>query len=287
MSVNNPLRDPRDPSDAIKARTADHWSENPIAARHAEFHPTHPEFSKGWFEEHSRFRYVEYGRWMRDVAGFDRHRGELLLEVGCGMGTDLLEFARGGAHIIGLDLTYRHLELAARRFSFFGQRGRFLRGDAERLPFPDARFDFVYSNGVLHHTPDTEGAVREIHRVLKPGGGTTILLYHRNSLHYRFQICLHWAAKDLAKRLLGRGGRLRDFRLSEHLAHSTDGVTNPLTRVFTARACRAMARDFTQVRTRIIHLNRGDAWFLKWVPARLMSALERRWGWYVVIEAVK
>ncbi len=287
MSVNASRRDTNDPRNRIKLRTAEHWSENPIAARHPDFRPTHPEFSKGWFEEHSHFRYVDYGPWMREVAGFDRHSGEFMLEVGCGMGTDLLEFARGGARVVGLDLTWRHLELAARRFSFFGQRGRFLRGDAERLPFPDEKFDFVYSNGVLHHTPDTEGAVREIHRVLKPGGSATILLYHRNSLHYRFQICLYWATEDLAKRLLGRGGRLRNFRLSDHLARSTDGNTNPLTRVFSASACRAMARDFTRVRTRIVHLNRGDAWFLKWVPERLMKALEQRWGWYVVIEAVK
>jgi ubiquinone/menaquinone biosynthesis C-methylase UbiE len=272
---------------AVKRLTAVHWSENPIAARHSAFHPTHVEFSKGWFEEHSRFRYVDYGPWMPEVAGFRRHGGELILEVGCGMGTDLLEFAKGGARVVGLDLTRRHLELAARRFAFFGQEGRFHEGDAERLPFRDDSFDFVYSNGVLHHTPDTAKAIREIHRVLKPGKSATILLYHRNSLVYRFQICGLWAAKAIARRALGRGGRLRDFRLRDHLAASTDGTTNPLTKVFSVREVRAMCRDFREVRTSVVHLNRGDVFFLRRLPAAILPWLEKRWGWYVVLEATK
>jgi SAM-dependent methyltransferase len=271
----------------IKRRTAAHWSENPIGARATGFHPKNREFTRGWFEEHARFRYVDYGPWMREVAGFDRHRGERMLEVGCGMGTDLLEFARGGAQVAGLDLTKRHLDLAVRRFALFGQTGRFYRGDAERLPFPDDTFDFVYSNGVLHHTPDTARSIREIHRVLKPGGSTVLLLYHRNSIIYRVQICGVWAAKDLGKRLLGRGGRLVDFRLSDHLARSTDGATNPLTRVFSERECRDMCRAFGAVRTRIVHLNRRDAYFLRFLPQGALLWLERRWGWYVVIEATK
>jgi SAM-dependent methyltransferase len=271
----------------IKRRTAAHWSQNPIGARTTGFDPKHREFTREWFEEHARFRYVEYGPWMREVAGFDRHRGDRMLEVGCGMGTDLLEFARGGAQVAGLDLTKRHLDLAVRRFALFGETGRFYRGDAERLPFPDDTFDFVYSNGVLHHTPDTARSIREIHRVLKPGGSAVLLLYHRNSIIYRVQICGVWAAKDLGKRLLGRGGRLVDFRLSDHLARSTDGTTNPLTRVFSERECADMCRAFGAVRTRIVHLNRRDAYFLRFLPPGALPWLERRWGWYVVIEATK
>jgi SAM-dependent methyltransferase len=276
----------RDP-DAIKRRTEAHWSANPIASRHGEFHPAHDTFTREWFEEHSRFRYDVYGPWIREIAGFDRRRGDLLLEIGCGMGTDLLEFARGGARVVGVDLTRRHLELARRRFGFSGQSARLFQGDAERLPFPDRSFDFVYSNGVLHHTPDTEGALREVHRVLKPGGSCVILLYHRNSLLYRTQICGIWAAKAIAKRALGRGGRLRDFRLSTHVAETTDGAGNPLTRVFSARECRAMCRVFRTVRTRAVHLRREEVALVRHVPEPVRRWLESRWGWYVVIEATR
>ena len=274
-----------DDSQAVKERTAAHWSANPIASRHVDFHPVHEEFSRGWFEEHARFRYEEYGPWMREVAGFDRHAGELMLEVGCGMGTDLLEFARGGARVVGVDITPRHLELAARRFSLFGRRAALHRGDAERLPFRDESFDFVYSNGVLHHTPDTAGAVREIHRVLKPGGTATVLLYHRGSVYYRYQICLLWGTKAILKRLLGRGGWIWDFRWRDHVAHSTDGDSNPLTTLYTESECRALFDRFSSITTRIVHLNPADFPILRRLSPAKRAALERRWGWYVVIDA--
>ncbi|HZE19597.1 MAG TPA: methyltransferase domain-containing protein, partial [Candidatus Angelobacter sp.] len=275
----------------IKRRTAEHWSDIPIGTRTAGFDPKNREFTREWFEEHARFRFVDYGPWMREVAGFERHRGDRMLEVGCGMGTDLLEFARGGARVAGLDLTKRHLDLALRRFALFGQAGTFYRGDAENLPFRDKSFDFVYSNGVLHHTPDTARSIREIHRVLKPGGTTTILLYHRNSLHYRFQICGLFAAREvlyrIAAKLRGRKVRILDFRLDEHLTRMTDGETNPLTKVFSVAECRELCRGFREVRARVVHLNRRDVFFLKWLPASILPALARRWGWYVVVEGTK
>ena len=275
----------------IKRRTAAHWSDSPIGTRTAGFDPEHREFTREWFEEHARFRFVDYGPWMRDVAGFERHRGDRMLEVGCGMGTDLLEFARGGARVAGLDLTKRHLDLALRRFALFGETGGFYLGDAESLPFRDRSFDFVYSNGVLHHTPDTARSIREIHRVLKPGGTTTILLYHRNSLHYRFQICGLFAAREIlyrvAAKLRGRSVRILDFRLGDHLTRMTDGETNPLTKVFSVAECRDLCRGFREVRARVVHLNRQDVFFLKWLPASILPALARRWGWYVVIEGTK
>ena len=113
-----------------------------------------------------------------------------VLEVGCGLGTDGAQFAKAGANYTGIDLTDAAVDLARRRFELFQLPGTFRVADAERLDFPDNTFDIVYSHGVLHHTPDTAAAVREIHRVLRPGGKAVVMLYHRDSYNYRVNISM-------------------------------------------------------------------------------------------------
>src|SRR5205814_370348 len=93
-----------------------------------------------------------------------------------------------GADYTGIDLTEAAIELARKRFALSHLNGQFLVSDAENLDFDDESFDLVYSHGVLHHTPDIEAAVREIYRVLKPGGRAIVMLYHRGSYNYRVGI---------------------------------------------------------------------------------------------------
>ena len=107
-----------------------------------------------------------------------------MLEIGGGIGTDLSQFARNGARVTDVDLSAGHLALAQENFALRGLHGRFVHHDAESLPFDDNSFDVVYSNGVLHHTPNTRSVVAEIHRVLKPGGQAIVMMYAENSLHY-------------------------------------------------------------------------------------------------------
>ena len=82
------------------------------------------------------------------------------------------------------DLSAGHLALAEENFRLRGLDAEFLHGDAETLPFEDATFDLVYSNGVIHHTPNTKAVVAEIGRVLKPGGKLIVMVYSEQSLHY-------------------------------------------------------------------------------------------------------
>jgi len=103
----------------------------------------------------------------------------------------VLQFARGGARVTGVDLTPRSIETSRHHLKLYGQSGDFALTDAEHLPFADESFDVVYSNGVLHHTPDTAEAVREVYRLLRPGGLARVMLYHRNSWYYWFEIMLH------------------------------------------------------------------------------------------------
>src|SRR5262249_10933528 len=72
-----------------------------------------------------------------------------------------------------------------RRFELMGLRGDIREADARHLDLPDASFDYVYSWGVLHHSPDIAGSLRELMRVLKPGGCFGVMVYNRRSV-------LHW-----------------------------------------------------------------------------------------------
>src|ERR1043165_6718006 len=161
-----------------KQRAREQWGANPCGAHVARDYDFG---TRQYFDAIEAYRYNVYAPWMQAAVGFDDFRGKRLLEIGCGTGTDLLQFARGGAQVTGLDLTPRSIEIARRRFAVYGQSGTFAIGDAENLAFPDESFDAVYSFGVLHHTPDTERAIREVHRVLRRGGRAIRMPFHRTS----------------------------------------------------------------------------------------------------------
>jgi SAM-dependent methyltransferase len=115
-------------------------------------------------------------------ADFAGTRGKRVLEIGVGLGADHQRFAESGADLYGIDLTERAVDHTRRRLADFQLVSKLGVGDAERLGFPDNFFDVVFSWGVLHHTPDTQRAVAEVHRVLKPGGTAKVMIYHKWSL---------------------------------------------------------------------------------------------------------
>src|SRR5262245_5447081 len=171
-------------SDAeLKERVRAFWQEHPCGTKFSDAATGTPEF----FERIEQHRYEK--EWhIPEAAGFAEARGLKVLEIGCGLGTDGARFARAGADYTGVDLTEASIRLARTRFELEGLTGEFRIADAEQLDFADCTFDLVYSHGVLHHTPDIEAAVREIHRVLRPGGRAIVMLYHRGSYNYRVGI---------------------------------------------------------------------------------------------------
>ena len=130
---------------------------------------------------HAQKRY-QLENYIVDFARFDRARGQRVLEIGVGLGADHQRFAEAGANLYGIDLTERAVEHTRRRLASFGLSSKLAVGDAEQLDFPDDYFDVVYSWGALHHTPDTQKAVLEVWRVLKPGGGVRAMIYHKWSM---------------------------------------------------------------------------------------------------------
>lgn len=121
--------------------------------------------------------------YLKPFARFSEVRGKDVLEVGVGMGADHLELARAGPKSIsGIDLTLRAVQLTQARLGHAGYHSELRVADAETLPFADESFDVVYSWGVLHHSPNTPEAIRQVFRVLRPGGCARIMIYHKWSI---------------------------------------------------------------------------------------------------------
>jgi ubiquinone/menaquinone biosynthesis C-methylase UbiE len=266
-------------SNRFKQRARDQWSANPCGANAAQDW----EFgTREYFDAIEQNRYVEYAPWMKRAIAFDSYAGKHVLEIGFGTGTDLLQFARGGAIVTGVDLTPRSIEIARRRFDVCGVAGEFAVGDGESLSFPDASFDVVYSFGVLHHTPDTQRAVHEVHRVLKPGGKAIVMLYHRRSLYY-------WGSLVLKHGIL-RAELLNNSIaeiMSRHVEYSeTEG--RPLVKAYTRDEARRMFGDFSDCRIEVDQLTRGDLRPIgHLIPEALFRLLARTFGWNLLLTATK
>ena len=141
-----------------------------------------PVGSRGFFADLDEYRFDKL-RYLPRVVQFDGYPGHTLLEVGCGIGTDLVRFARGGARVTGIDLAERSIELARQNFAHAGLQDaaelEIFNGEA--MPFNDETFDVVYAHGVLQYTADPARMVAECYRVVKPDGVVVCMVYNRYS----------------------------------------------------------------------------------------------------------
>ena len=143
----------------------------------------HPVGTKEFFEELDKYHYEKLA-YLLNVFDFNAYKAKKVLEVGCGLGIDLVKFAKGGATVTGVDLADNAIELARMNFKLHGVNGELLVMNGEDLSFDDNSFDIVFAYGVLAYTHDAALMVSEIYRVLKPGGEAILMMYHRNSWLY-------------------------------------------------------------------------------------------------------
>jgi SAM-dependent methyltransferase len=223
----------------------------------------------------------EYAPWMRELLNYDGAAEKAVLDVGCGQGIDLVQYAMAGANATGVDLTPRHVQLARAHVESYGLLATVVEGDAENLPFASGSFDQISSNGVLHHTPDMDRALREIRRALRPGGEARIIVYNRASAWFWLTLVFAYG--------IGRGLLIKERGSIEGIAsriveRSTVGA-RPLVRFYTPRRLRRMLRaaGFSEVRTVVRGFNPDDQFATK--ALRHPGArqwLDRRVGYYVI-----
>ena len=140
----------------------------------------HPVGSPRFFADLDQYHFEKLHHLLR-LVDFDGYRGRRVLDVGCGAGTDLVRFARGGAVVTGIDLSSSAIALARENFAQQRLEADLREADGERLPFADDTFDLVYAHGVVQYTANDRALVEECRRVLKPGGEAIFQVYNRVS----------------------------------------------------------------------------------------------------------
>lgn len=255
------------------------------------------------------------------LVPFAEARGKKVLEIGTGNGADGAMFALNGADYTGLDLTETALAATRRHFEILSLAGSFQCGNAESLPFADNSFDWVYSHGVLHHTPNTQRTIDEVYRVLKAGGRAIVMLYHKHSFNYFVRIMTYMRAR-LLLRILSRVGKweedrhkidgamsglrgnqarqvwelhYRNFlregwpylRARNFVHHCTDGPECPVAYAFSQNEAARLFASFADIRMTVAHFPLGRYRFGRWIPFALEKRLAPKIGWYLFIDAVK
>jgi ubiquinone/menaquinone biosynthesis C-methylase UbiE len=278
--------------------------------------------SKDLFDFYAKFREQRYRtEWhIPLLVPFSDARGKSVLEIGTGNGADAAMFALNGAHYTGVDLTEAALEATRKHFAVLELRGTFQRENAEQLSFADETFDWVYSHGVLHHTPHPQKAIDEVWRVLKPNGRAIIMLYHKRSFNYYMRIMLYMRTRVLLKILSRLGNWNNDceklktsalagvrgnqrpevwdihyqnflkrgwsyLKAANFVHHCTDGPECPVAFAFTKNEARKLFAKFRDVTFRVAHfpLRRYNRYF----PFSLEKSLAEAIGWYLFVFAKK
>jgi ubiquinone/menaquinone biosynthesis C-methylase UbiE len=157
----------------------DYWNRQPCNIKHSRA----PIGSKQYFDEvESRKYFVEPH--IVEFANFPQWSGKSVLEVGCGIGTDAINFCRSGAKYVGLELSDESLAIAQERLAVFDLHGTLHKANVEELDTDVSwfsRFDLIYSFGVLHHTTDISKALTALRNFCHEMTVLKIMVYAKNS----------------------------------------------------------------------------------------------------------
>jgi 2-polyprenyl-3-methyl-5-hydroxy-6-metoxy-1,4-benzoquinol methylase len=260
-----------------------YWNARPCNIRHS----PKPVGSKEYFDEVEARKYLVEPH-IPGFADFPRWAGKRVLEIGCGIGTDTINFARAGAKVTAVDLSEKSLELARQRAGVLGLSDRiaFRAADAERLAeyIPPEPYDLVYSFGVIHHTPHPERVVEQVRaHFVHPASEFRVMVYHRNSWK------VFW--------IVMTEGRGAFWKLEELVARSSEAQTGcPVTYTYTPESVRGLLRGFRVEESFVDHIfpyripdyvqyRYVKNWYFRILPSRWFRAMERRFGWHLCVTA--
>jgi SAM-dependent methyltransferase len=218
-------------------------------------------------------------------AQFGRWKGKKVLEIGCGIGTDSINFARAGANLTVVELSDRSLEICKARFKTFNLNARFYLGDAERLStfVPVEEYDLIYSFGVIHHTPHPEKVFDEIKKYCHKNTEVRAMLYSK------------WCWKVLWIILTyGKGAFWKADELVRKYSEAQTGC--PVTWYYSFRQVRKLLKDFKvmsiskdhifpYVIDKYVRYQYQRTWHFRFLPKWLFRWLERRFGWHTLVVA--
>jgi SAM-dependent methyltransferase len=214
-----------------------------------------------WFLDIEARRHGRQGRWIPKLLEFAKHRGETLLGLGHGLGTDWLQYARHGAAVVVCSPSGTQLALVRRNFELRGLPGRFVHAAPTALPLEAASIDVVCVSGLLEVVADPRAVIDEVYRVLKPGGKVLAVTPARYDVNFWYRLCFFW------QRWFVRAP-----------------AAPPVTRFSSRRLCRLFGR-FVEHRVYKRHLRRSEVPHLwRWLPLPL---LERLLGRVLVLKTFK
>lgn len=260
----------------------DYWNSRPCNIRHS----TKPVGTREYFDEvEARKHFVEPH--IPAFAEFERWNGKKVLEIGCGIGTAMINFARSGAQVTAVDLSDESLKLAKQRADVYDLSDRisFYHGNAEELGqwLPAETYDLVYSFGVIHHTPHPENVIDQIRSYVKPGSTIKIMVY------YRYSWKVLW--------ILLTYGKGQFWRINELVACYSEAQAGcPITYVYSKREARDLLQGFEIVDMQVDHIfpyyipdykqyQYTKEWYFRWMPQPLFRWLEKNFGWHLCITA--
>lgn len=262
----------------------DFWDRRPCNVRHS----LRSIGTRAYFDEVEARKYFVEPHIPR-FAEFERWRNKEVLEIGCGIGTDTINFARHGASVTAIDLSAKSLEIARQRVEVYGlqERIRFYQGNAEHLTkfVPVQPYDLIYSFGVIHHTPYPERVIEQMQNYVQPGSTVKLMVYHRHSWR------VFW--------ILVSYGKGQFWRLAELVAQNSEAQTGcPVTYTFTRQEGKNLLEryGFRVTEMWVDHIfpyripdylqyRYVKVWHFRWLPYRFFHWLEARLGWHLCVTA--
>jgi ubiquinone/menaquinone biosynthesis C-methylase UbiE len=176
-----------------------------------------------WFLEIENQRHSRHGRWIPRLLEFAKHSGDTLLGLGSGLGTDWIQYARHGAHVVVCTPVAEQLALIRRNFELRGLCGRFLTAPPTRLPLDSSSIDVACVSGLLAEVGEPGLVLDEVYRVLKPGGKVLAVAPARYDVDYWSGLVFPWRmwlqrrSGESASRRFSRRGLIRLFsRFGDH-----------------------------------------------------------------------